>query len=123
MIDVIWKTRITRITNTKYPLIMAAFWRYGITEFAASFSNAGGFGTITALNYDVKEFRNELKKMKELTTKPFGVNVTVNRPRGRADADAKKKGVFRIYRSWDKCWSDNIYNILLSSTLHWRKSS
>jgi len=70
---------------------MAAFWRHGITEFAASFSNAGGFGTITALNYELDVFKNELQKMKELTDKPFGVNITVSRPRGRMDADAQKE--------------------------------
>ncbi len=87
----IWKTRITKLTKTKYPLIMAAFWRHGITEFAAAFSNAGGFGTIAALNYDTKNFKNELQKMKELTDKPFGVNLTIDRPRGRTDADVKKE--------------------------------
>lgn len=71
---------------------MAAFARYGITEFAASFSNAGGFGTIMALNYELKEFKDELKKMKELTDKPFGVNITVDRPRGGLfDAEASKE--------------------------------
>lgn len=74
----IWKTRITELTRTKYPLIMAAFARYGITEFAASFSNAGGFGIITALNYDLNQFKNELRKMKDLTDKPFGINMTIN---------------------------------------------
>ncbi|MFX1575426.1 MAG: nitronate monooxygenase [Promethearchaeota archaeon] len=74
----IWKTRITELTGTKYPLIMAAFARYGIPDFAASFSNAGGFGIITALNYDLKEFKNELMKMKNLTDRPFGVNMTIN---------------------------------------------
>ncbi len=38
---------------------MAAFWRHGITEFAASFSNAGGFGIISALNYNIQNFKNE----------------------------------------------------------------
>lgn len=88
----IWNTRITRLTKTKYPLIMAAFARYGITEFAASFSNAGGFGTIMALNYELKDFKNELKKMRDLTDKPFGVNLTVDRPRGGVlDAEANKE--------------------------------
>lgn len=74
---------------------MAAFWRHGITEFAAAFSNAGGFGTIQALNYDVKAFKNELQKMRELTEEPFGVNLTVDRPRGRRDDDAKKEEYLR----------------------------
>ena len=73
----IWKTQITKLTKTKYPLIMAAFARLGKTEFAASFSNAGGLGIITALNYGIKSFKNELEKMIGLTDKPFGVNLTV----------------------------------------------
>jgi len=74
----IWKTRITKLTKTKYPLIMAAFARYGTVEFAASFSNAGGFGVITSMNYEIREFKDKLKKMEELTDKPFGVNITIN---------------------------------------------
>jgi nitronate monooxygenase len=74
----IWKTRITKLTKTKYPLIMAAFARYGSSEFAASFSNAGGFGIITSMNYEIREFKDKLKKMEELTDRPFGVNITVN---------------------------------------------
>ena len=88
----IWKTQITSLTKTKYPLIMAAFWRHGITEFAASFSNAGGLGIIAAHNYEIKNFRNELQRMKDLTEgKPFGVNITVGRPRSRADAESDKE--------------------------------
>jgi len=70
---------------------MAAFWRHGITEFAASFSNAGGFGTITAHNYEEDVFKNELQKMKELTDKPFGVNLTIGRPRGITEDKARKE--------------------------------
>jgi nitronate monooxygenase len=76
----IWKTSINKMTGTKYPLIMAAFAGYGKTEFAALFSNAGGLGVITALNYQIGDFRSELQKMKELTDKPFGVNLTVLPP-------------------------------------------
>ena len=80
----IWKTSINKMTGTKYPLIMAAFAGYGKTEFAALFSNAGGLGVITALNYQIGDFRSELQKMKELTDKPFGVNLTVLPPGVRA---------------------------------------
>ena len=75
-----WKTRITQLTKTKYPLIMAAFAGLGKTEFAASFSNAGGLGIITALNYGINSFKKELDKMHELSDKPFGVNLTVVPP-------------------------------------------
>ncbi|MCK4481252.1 MAG: nitronate monooxygenase [Candidatus Lokiarchaeota archaeon] len=76
----IWKTRITKLTKTKYPLIMAAFAGLGKTKFAAAFSNAGGLGIITALNYEINSFKKELEKMYSLTDKPFGVNLTVVPP-------------------------------------------
>jgi len=75
-----WKTKFTQLTGTEYPLIMAAFAGISKTEFAASFSNAGGLGIITALNYKLSEFDQELKKMRELTDKPFGINLTVIPP-------------------------------------------
>ena len=80
----IWKTSINKMTGTKYPLIMAAFAGLGRTEFASSFSNAGGLGIITGLNYKIGNFKSELIKMRELTDKPFGVNFTVLPPGVRA---------------------------------------
>jgi len=80
----IWSTSINKMMGTKYPLIMAAFAGLGRTEFAASFSNAGGLGIITGLNYKIGNFKSELIKMKELTDKPFGVNLTVLPPGVRA---------------------------------------
>ena len=78
-----WTTRITQLTRTKYPLIMAAFAGLGKTEFAASFSNAGGLGIITALNYKLSDFKKQLQKMQKLTDKPFGINLTVIPPEVR----------------------------------------
>ena len=83
MIIMIWETKINKITGTKYPLIMAAFARISTIEFAAAFSNAGGLGIITALNFKVDNFKKELQKMQMLTKKPFGVNITVVPPNAR----------------------------------------
>ncbi len=80
----IWNTRITKMMNTQYPIIMGAFAIIGKAEFAAAFSNAGGLGIITALNFRTSdEFYDEIKKMKKLTNKPFGVNYTVWPPQVR----------------------------------------
>jgi nitronate monooxygenase len=76
----IWKTKITDMTGTKYPLIMAAFANLSNVDFAAAFSNAGGLGIVTAMNYDLDAFKKELIRMKELTDKPFGVNITIVPP-------------------------------------------
>ena len=77
----IWKTKISEMMGTKYPIIMGAFAVIGKAEFAAAFSEAGGLGIITALNYkNNDEFREELRKMKKLTAKPFGVNFSIMPP-------------------------------------------
>ncbi len=77
----IWKTRITQMTRTKYPVIMGAFLGMGKADFAAPFSNAGGLGIITALNFKtIVRFKKELEHMRELTDKPFGINVSVLPP-------------------------------------------
>jgi len=74
----IWKTKITRMCKIKYPLIMGAFGGWGKADFASHFSNAGGLGMIAALNFpDPKNFKNDLKLMKSLTSKPFGVNLSL----------------------------------------------
>jgi len=63
---------------------MGAFAIIGKAEFAAAFSNAGGLGIITALNFRTnEEFQEEIDKMKKLTNKPYGVNFTVWPPQVR----------------------------------------
>ena len=69
------------MTKTKYPVIMGAFVGLGKADFAAPFSEAGGLGIITALNFkSPNHLKKELEKMKELTEKPFGINISVLPP-------------------------------------------
>ncbi|MHA1148665.1 MAG: nitronate monooxygenase [Promethearchaeota archaeon] len=76
-----WKSRFTEMTKTKYPIIMGAFAMIGKAEFAAAFSEAGGFGIITALNFkNVEDFKVELDKMQTFTNKPWGVNFSIMPP-------------------------------------------
>ena len=78
-----WKTRMTEMMGTEYPIIMGAFAVLGTADFAAPFSNAGGLGIITALNYkNPKAFQKEIDKMNELTDKPYGINFTITPPYG-----------------------------------------
>jgi nitronate monooxygenase len=76
----IWKTRINIMTKTKYPLIMGAFAGLGTGKFAAAFSNAGGLGIITSLNYSLEKFKIELQNIKSLTDKPVGINISIAPP-------------------------------------------
>ena len=73
-----WKTKITQILGIKYPLVMGAFGGWGKSEFASTFSNAGGLGIIAALNFpNLEDFKKDIQKMKKLTTKPFGINLSL----------------------------------------------
>ncbi|MFW9826318.1 MAG: NAD(P)H-dependent flavin oxidoreductase [Candidatus Thorarchaeota archaeon] len=73
-----WKTKITEMLGIQYPLVMGAFGGWGKSKFASSFSNAGGLGIIAALNFpEIDDFKQDLRKMKELTNKPFGVNLSL----------------------------------------------
>ncbi|GHT78069.1 nitronate monooxygenase [Actinomycetota bacterium] len=71
------KTKITEMLGIKYPVICGAMLHLGKPELAAAISNAGGLGNITAGNYDsADELRDAIRQTKELTSNPFGVNVT-----------------------------------------------
>ncbi len=96
----IWKTRINQMTKTKYPVIMGAFVGLGKTDFAAPFSEAGGLGIITALNFkSPNHLKKELEKMKELTEKPFGINISVLPPqvKGGHHLTEKSKNEYLAY--------------------------
>jgi NAD(P)H-dependent flavin oxidoreductase YrpB (nitropropane dioxygenase family) len=75
----LFKTRITELFGTEYPIIQGALGG-GLSraELVSAVSNAGGLGMITSLNYTTAdELRAEIKKTKEMTDRPFAVNVTL----------------------------------------------
>ena len=74
----IWKTKLTQLLKIQYPLIMGAFGGWGKCDFASPFSEAGGLGMITALNFPkIEDFKSDIRKMKDLTDKPFGINLSL----------------------------------------------
>ncbi len=73
-----FKTRITAMLGIEYPIIQGGMMWLSTAEFAAAISNAGGFGIITAMSCGSKgRLKEEIRKCKELTDKPFGVNVSM----------------------------------------------
>ncbi|MHA1762828.1 MAG: NAD(P)H-dependent flavin oxidoreductase [Promethearchaeota archaeon] len=77
----LWKTKITELVKIKYPFIQGAFAGLGRPEFTAAFSNAGGLGILTAINYpSAEQFREAINKTLNLTDKPFGVNFSIMPP-------------------------------------------
>jgi nitronate monooxygenase len=104
----IWETRFTDLTNTKYPLMMGAFGGWGKAEFASEFSKFGGLGIITALNFpNLDDFRENLIKMKSLTQNPFGVNLSLPH-HGLEDSNEDQKIKQRYHKYVDTALEENV---------------
>jgi enoyl-[acyl-carrier protein] reductase II len=72
------KTRVTELLNIKYPIIQGGLAYLAYADLAAAVSNAGGLGQITAMTLpDEDKLREEIRKVKTLTNKPFGVNFAI----------------------------------------------
>ena len=71
------KTRITEMLGIEHPIVQGGMHFVGLAELAAAVSDAGGFGIITGLTQGTPEkLANEIARCKEMTDKPFGVNIT-----------------------------------------------
>lgn len=71
---------ICELLNIKYPIIQGGMANIATAELAAAVSNAGGLGLIGSGGNDVDFVRNEVRRLKTLTDKPFGVNILLMSP-------------------------------------------
>ncbi len=78
---------ITELFHTKYPLIQGGMANVATHQLAAAVSNAGGLGLIGCGGWDTDRVREEIRKTKELTDKPFGVNIMLMSPYAQALTD------------------------------------
>lgn len=69
------KSVFCEMTGVKYPIIQGGMAWIADSSLAAAVSNAGGLGIIAAANAPVDYIRDEIRKAKKLTDKPFGVNI------------------------------------------------
>ena len=74
------KTRITELLNIEYPIIQGGMAWVAEHTLAAAVSNAGGLGIIASGGAPCEAVREEIRKTKALTDKPFGVNVMLMNP-------------------------------------------
>jgi len=75
------------IVGTKYPIIQGGMANIATHKLAAAVSNAGGLGLVGAGGWDVVRVRDEIRKTKALTDKPFGVNIMLMSPHAEAISD------------------------------------
>jgi len=72
------KTAITEMFGIEHPIIQGGMHYVGFAEMAAAVSNAGGLGIITGLTQGTPEkLADEIARCKDMTDKPFGVNLTI----------------------------------------------
>jgi len=74
------KTKITDLLNIKYPILQGGMAWVSEHKLAAAVSNAGGAGIIAGGNAPPEVIREEIRKARELTDKPFGVNIMLMSP-------------------------------------------
>src|SRR3954462_11739556 len=68
-------TRITELLGIEYPIVQAPMGYIARAQLASAVSNAGGLGIIETSSGDLAAVRGEIRKMRDLTDKPFGVNI------------------------------------------------
>ena len=74
------KSRICEMLGIEYPVFQGGMAWVADASLAAAVSNAGGLGLISSINTDTETVRGEIRKCKELTDKPFGVNIMLQAP-------------------------------------------
>lgn len=75
-----FKTEICDLLNIEYPILQGGMAWLGTSELASAVSEAGGLGIIGAGHMPPDIFRNEIRKVKERTNKPFGCNIMLMSP-------------------------------------------
>jgi NADH:quinone reductase (non-electrogenic) len=98
--------RLTRMLGIRYPIIQGAFGHAGTSQLAVPVSEAGGLGILTSISFRTPgEFRDDIRRAREGTDKPFAVNFTLWK--GKIDDEyhkgyvevALEEGVRRVFTS------------------------
>ena len=74
--------RVTAMTGTDYPIIQAPMGWIARAQLASAVSNAGGMGIIETSSGELDAIKIEIEKMRQLTDKPFGMNVALSYVKG-----------------------------------------
>lgn len=83
----IFDNTVTKLLGCEYPVIQGGMAWVAEHNLAAAVSNAGGFGIIGAASAPADIVREEIRKCKDLTDKPFGVNIMLLNPNADEVAD------------------------------------
>jgi enoyl-[acyl-carrier protein] reductase II len=79
------KTRITELFGIKHPIMLAGMNWITQPEMVAAVSNAGGLGNLAISSHTPENLRRDIKKIRELTDKPFAINQILLSPTAQAN--------------------------------------
>ena len=85
------RTRITELLGIEHPIVQAPMGYIARAQLASAVSNAGGLGIIETSSGRLDEVRDEIAKMRDLTDKPFGVNIAQLFVRDRLDRRLRRR--------------------------------
>lgn len=74
------ESRICDMLGIQYPVFQGGMAWVADASLASAVSNAGGLGLISSINAGTEAVRNEIRKCRELTDRPFGVNIMLQAP-------------------------------------------
>jgi NAD(P)H-dependent flavin oxidoreductase YrpB (nitropropane dioxygenase family) len=69
------RTRLCDILDIEYPIILAGMGGVATAELVAAVSEAGGLGVVGAASMPAEEIERQVRRIRDLTSKPFGVDV------------------------------------------------
>ncbi len=73
-----FQTRLTHLLGIRYPVIQGGMHWLATAELVSAVSEAGGLGILSSLSFpDRKSLRDEIRRIKEMTANPFGVNLSM----------------------------------------------
>ena len=74
------KTRLTDLLNVQHPIMLAGMGGVSYAEVCAAMCNAGGYGVLGMAGTSPQFIAGQMKKVRELTDKPFGVDLLAASP-------------------------------------------
>lgn len=81
------RTAITELLNIQYPILLPGMSWISTPELVAAVSNAGGLGILASGPLSADETRQAIKRVRELTDKPFGIGITLLMPGSKENAE------------------------------------
>src|SRR5439155_21007657 len=118
------------LLNIRYPIVQSGMGRVAGPELAAEVSRAGGLGILAGLNLSPDDLRAQIRRLRELTSAPFGVNLWLHpelhppidpRQLASADISAVNAALNRARRAIGGAPSDSVpaaRPCLIAAALH-----